>query len=190
MAMSTRTRTNNLLGAFGLAVGDRIRGVTEHAGGHGAAAPAALTALHQFLSGGSIEDLRDVVGLSHSGTVRLVDRLEADGLVERRHGADGRAVSLRLTRAGRRRSQRIQAARAQALEAIVDTLSDVERSQLESVLERLLATLTEQRVEARLAGAPPTGGWLCRLCDLGACGRDEGRCPTAAAARAAVPAGD
>jgi hypothetical protein len=30
--------------------------------------------------------------------------------------------------------------------------------------------------------APRTGGWVCRLCDQVACGRDQGRCPAATAA--------
>ena len=28
----------------------------------------------------------------------------------------------------------------------------------------------------------PVGGWLCRLCDFEACGRDRGLCPAAGAA--------
>jgi hypothetical protein len=36
------------------------------------------------------------VGLSHAGTVRLVDRLAAEGLIERRgHSTDGSAISHR-----------------------------------------------------------------------------------------------
>jgi len=29
------------------------------------------------------------------------------------------------------------------------------------------------------AGSPGGNGWMCRLCDLGACGRADGRCPVA-----------
>lgn len=186
MGSSTAARTGNLLGALSLAVADRVRTATEQAGGHGAAAPAALSALHEFLGGGTIEQLRDVVGLSHSGAVRLVDRLEADGLVERRAGRDARAVSVRLTRAGRRRAERVLAARAAVLEGLVADLDADERVAATAVLERVLGVVTEQRIRARLDGAPPGGGWLCRLCDLGDCGRPEGRCPTAETARRAI----
>jgi MarR family transcriptional repressor of emrRAB len=39
------------------------------------AAPAALVALHEFLCGASIDQLRQVVGLTPSGAVRLIDKL-------------------------------------------------------------------------------------------------------------------
>lgn len=186
MATSTDPRTSNLLGALGLAVADRVHAAAEEAAGYGAAGPAALVALHEFRNGGTIDELRDVVGLSHSGAVRLVDRLAADGLVERRRGSDARAVSVRLTRSGHARARRVLTARSRVLDEVVDGLDADEQAMLASVLERLLATMTEQRVQARLAGDPPTGGWLCRMCDLDCCGRPEGRCPTAEAARATM----
>ena len=54
----------------------------------GATSPA-LSALHGLTGGQSIDALRRVVGLTHSGAVRLVDRLVAAGPAERRAGADG-----------------------------------------------------------------------------------------------------
>lgn len=186
MATSTDPRTSNLLGALGLAIADRVHAATEEAAGYGAAGPAALVALHEFRSGGTIDELRDVVGLSHSGAVRLVDRLATDGLVERRRGPDARAVSVRLTLSGHARARRVLAARSRVLDEVVAGLDADEQAMLTSVLERLLATMTEQRIHARLAGDPPTGGWLCRMCDLDCCGRAEGRCPTAEAAKAAM----
>jgi rubrerythrin len=33
------------------------------------------------------------------------------------------------------------------------------------------------------------GAWICRLCDLGACGRAEGHCPAASAAAAKYRSG-
>jgi len=47
--------------------------------GRGAQAPAALVALREFLEDATIQQLSDVIGLTHSATVRLVDRLVADG---------------------------------------------------------------------------------------------------------------
>jgi DNA-binding MarR family transcriptional regulator len=70
---------------------------------------AALTLISSH-AGSSIEWLRPRVGLTQSGTVRLVDRLESEGLV-RRGGGTGRAVALTLTRAGAARLVRWNAAR-------------------------------------------------------------------------------
>ncbi len=44
--------------------------------------------------GPSNDQLRRILGLSNPGAVRLVNRLVADGLVERREGRDRRAVAL------------------------------------------------------------------------------------------------
>ena len=53
---------------------------------------------------------------------------------------------------------------------------------------RLAEVLTAQLVDLRLAERalenPPSSGWLCRLCDFGACGRPDGLCPAANRARA------
>jgi len=77
---------------------------------------AVLTALETFADGASIDALRRVLGLSHSGGVRIVKRLEAEGLVAREPDpADGRAVRLHLTGAGEREARRLLAARQAAL---------------------------------------------------------------------------
>ncbi|HSR23290.1 MAG TPA: MarR family transcriptional regulator [Candidatus Eisenbacteria bacterium] len=66
---------------------------------------AEHTALQRLvLSGGHLRmsDLADTVLLSPSGVSRLVDRLEADGLMERQAcDADGRAVHAVITQRGR-----------------------------------------------------------------------------------------
>src|SRR4051812_31662731 len=90
-------RTTNMFGALTLVAADAIRQATEQAANHTAAAPAALVALYEFLDGHSVDDLCQVVGLTPSGAVRLVDRLAADGHVERHTGADRRSVSVVLT---------------------------------------------------------------------------------------------
>ena len=75
--MHTPAWDANVLGAFGLALADRLAAAAEPAGGVSAA--EALVALAGTAAGGSIDALARIVGLSHSGTVRLVDRLERDG---------------------------------------------------------------------------------------------------------------
>lgn len=186
MSPSTPDRTANLLGALALATADRLHQVTEEVAGHRAAAPAALVALHEFLDGGTVGELRSVVGLTPSGAVRLADRLEADGYVRRRRGEDGRSVQLHLTPRGRRLARRVIEARTRALLGLVDDLDDGDRQHLTKLLERLLERTTVSRLAERSAGDEPSGGWLCRLCDLSACGRDTGDCPTANAAQQAL----
>ena len=99
-------RAGNLLGVLALSVSDRTSDAVGAAAGQSQTAAVALSALHHFLDDPSIDLLRRVLGLTPSGTVRLVDRLEEAGYVERRPGRDGREVSLRLTGAGRKRGSR------------------------------------------------------------------------------------
>jgi MarR family transcriptional regulator, negative regulator of the multidrug operon emrRAB len=168
-------RPENLVGAFSLAVADRLVAVTQAAAQAGVSAPAALSTLLTYSETPiSIERLRTIIGLSHSTTVRLVDTLCEEGLVERQPGGDGRERSLRLTRRGTRVAQRVRDERAALLAAIVATLDRNERRQLEALLAGLLETMVGSRTEARL---------ICRLCDHDVCAR-RGSCPVDAAATA------
>ena len=162
----THAQEVNALGAFALEVARRVQEAGDAASPHGASVPAALTALHGLTGGQSIDALRQVVGLSHSGAVRLVDRLAAAGLVERRVGADGRAVALQLTPAGRRAARRVLARREAALETALAQLTARERTELARLNEVVLAGLTGGQEDRRR---------ICRLCDVDACGAD---CPT------------
>ena len=179
------SRLANLTAAWALGVADRIEAAASTAAGRGGQAPAALVALHEFAGGGTIEDLRRVLGLTHSAAVRLVDGLVADGHVTRRRGAgDARSVAVILTASGRSAARRILRARADAVEATLAGLTQAERRSLTALAERLTSDLAAFRLEERRLGRSPAGGWLCRLCDFEACGRPHGRCP--AATRAAV----
>lgn len=175
-------RLGNVLGAFALALCDEMKGATAQAAGHTGAGPAALVALSDLLAGRSVDDLRRAVGLTHSGGVRVVDRLVGDGLAERRPGPDGRSVALRLTPAGRRLAGKVRDARQVSLQRVLDVLDEREQAALGDILDKLVAGVVDQRLEARGAGATPPGGWLCRLCDPVACERAEGICPAANAA--------
>src|SRR5262249_56747503 len=75
------------------------------AGGRPDSGAAALCALLHFLYRPSVDRLRQVLGLTSSGTVRLVDKLAESGYVGREPGADGRSVSIVLTEQGRRAAQ-------------------------------------------------------------------------------------
>ena len=78
-----------------------IQAAAEEVLDHGGETPAALIVIG-YAAGLSNDMLRRIVGLSHPGAVRLVDKLVSDGLVERGPGRDGRQVALQLTKRGRR----------------------------------------------------------------------------------------
>jgi MarR family transcriptional repressor of emrRAB len=160
--------TLNAFGALSLAVADRMQEAMAGVAGHGASGPAALVALDGVAGGGSIDTLRRLLGITHSGAVRLVDRLAAGGLVERRVGADARTVAIHLTPQGRRTARRVLAAREAALEQVLSPLSTGQRDQLKSLLSAML-----RGFEA----TPETARRICRLCDADRCGHERGTCP-------------
>jgi DNA-binding MarR family transcriptional regulator len=171
-------RLANLVGAWSLAVADRVITASAVAAGRGGQAPAALVALHEFATGCTIDHLRRVLGISHSAAVRLIDGLVADGQVDRmRDTGDRRSVALRLTPAGRRTARRILAARGEAVGDTLRGLSDQEQRLLMELAEVLTAQLVDLRLGEADQGSPGPSGWLCRLCDFSACGRPDGLCP-------------
>src|SRR3954463_111802 len=137
--MHTMARTANLLGALGIVLSDALAEAADGAGGSSSA--TALVALHGPSANASIEALAGVVGLSHSGTVRLVDRLVGDGLVERRRGADQRSAALVLTPAGRRLARQVLRRRDEKLANLVTLLTDEQRDALDEIAARLLGEL-------------------------------------------------
>jgi DNA-binding MarR family transcriptional regulator len=166
-------RTANLLGALVVALHDEMESATTAAAEHGAAYPAALTTMLGE-SGLSIEALRQILGLSHSGTVRLLDALEREGTVERRSGKDARSVALQLTPRGRRQARSVLEARQGSLQPALSALTGGERAQLLRLTEKLLGALTRNRKHS---------DHICRLCDLSAC--PDASCPVNCAALAA-----
>ncbi|MFL6077854.1 MAG: MarR family winged helix-turn-helix transcriptional regulator [Mycobacteriales bacterium] len=172
----TDRRTENLLGTLSLAVADRMRDGLTGAAEAADTDATALSALDQFLDGATIDLLRQVLGLTSSGTVRLVDRLEAAGYVRRGRlggdGADRRATTVTLTAAGREAAGKVTGARRAVLRDALAVLSPAERERFGELAGRMVAAMV------RPAGATR---WMCRLCDLDACGRPRGECPVAVA---------
>ena len=101
--MTSDDRTANLLGALALTLSDRAGAAVHARAGVSGSDAAALVTLRNYAEGEPLDLLRRALALSHPAVVRLADRLQARGLVERhRSASDGRAVALRLTAAGRR----------------------------------------------------------------------------------------
>lgn len=169
-------RTANLLGALALALTDRMTEETETRAMHGAAAPAALVSVGVD-PGLSVGTLAQTVGLTHSATVRLVDRLVRNGLVERRGGIDGRSVGLHLTRRGGARRRAILDGRNEVLSEALASLPAGDQAALVPLIEALLGAMTQNRQQA---------DHICRLCNEDIC--PEETCPVEGAARRAEAA--
>lgn len=168
-------RGANLLGALSLAMVDRMSGAIAEATSQSESAAAALSALSFFIERPTLDTLRQVLGLTSSGAVRMVDRLVELGLVRRRAGDDARSTFVVLTAAGRRTAEKVTRARAVQLTGPLSVLSDAERATLEHLVGRVLAGMIRP---------PGAVKWTCRLCDTEACGRAQGLCPVANAAEA------
>jgi MarR family transcriptional regulator, negative regulator of the multidrug operon emrRAB len=152
-------RTANLLGVVGLAVADRIAATARDILSHSGETPAALVVIG-YGSGPSNDQLRRVLGLSHPGAVRLVDRLVADGLVERRPGRDRRAISLHLTATGQSLREDLLSGRLAAIRPLLEPLSGSEQDALAALLHKMLAAMDADDMQRRT---------LCRLCDDRVC---------------------
>lgn len=118
-----------------------------------------------YTPGITVEILRQVVSLSHPGTVRLVDRLAEDGLVERRRATDGRAVALHLTRKGKKLRTKLLDSRNDVLEGALVALSGNERAVLGRLIAKVLAGLPETELDKH---------HICRQCSVKLCSSD---CP-------------
>ena len=156
-------RLLNLLGALAVGLADRIAAATEETLGESATAVAALVTIAQY-PGCSIEELRHALGLSHSATVRVVDRLAARGLVSRGAAERGPAVALAPTASGTRLAAQVLAVRRRVVSEVAGELPGDLGEVLETLLDRLTVDLE-------------TGHHICRLCDVAACPQD--RCPVA-----------
>src|SRR5439155_29875 len=133
----------NVIGAMVVALGDRLRAATESAADMPASYPAALSALRTWATGKPVDVLADGLRLSHSRAVRVVDRLEEDGLARRRpNPEDRRAVRLELTAAGRRAADRVLSARGAAIEEALSGLTCEQRSVLGELAASVLGDVT------------------------------------------------
>ncbi len=156
--------TTNLLGALTRALSDRVEaGLQENINRSGEAASAVV--FLGYTPGISVEILRQVLSLSHPGTVRLIDRLVDDGLVERRKTKDGRAVALHLTRNGERLRTGLLNVRNDVLEATLSGLSKEERGTFGRLIAKVLSALPQSELDKH---------HICRQCSVSLCSSD---CP-------------
>jgi MarR family transcriptional regulator, negative regulator of the multidrug operon emrRAB len=160
-----RLRTANMLAAFAGEVTERVgTAIKRHPNQTGSAA-AALNIMG-FWEGITNAQLSRALKLSHTATVRLVDKLEAQGLVEARGGKDKRATHLHLTEAGRNAVLPMLTARCAAVERYLTVLTPAEEQQLAGLLVKLMQPLGADAYSVC---------HFCRLCDLATCPADQ--CP-------------
>ncbi len=164
-------RTLNLLGVLSLGLVDGLKAAVESKIGYGGEIPAALVTLGSQ-PGISVNALSKVLGLSHPGTVRLVDRLTGKGLAERRSGSDGRTLAIVLTDAGLERRATVLTARRVQAQGGLHALAQPEKRQLTRLLEKMLAAMTTDEACASS---------LCRLCEEEVC--PQATCPVEQQAR-------
>lgn len=172
-------RLANLLGAVAIGITDATVGDVGTDADLDSTASAALVTMLDLARSSSVQTLSQLIGLTHSGAVRLVNRLAAAGLVARTPGPDARTVTVAPTRRGRRIARQIRDGRYMAIAGVLSGLTEHQCEQLSTACELLIANLTSARLGARTAGKLPPGGALCRMCDPVACGRPEGHCPAA-----------
>lgn len=160
-------RTANLLGALSLVTMDAVRAELGDLTAIGESDWAALIVLDQNPAM-NVDRLARILRLSQPGAVRLVDRLQQEGWVERRQGTDRRARPLVLTAAGERLVRAMLLGREKVLMHALGVLSDEERRTLSGLMEKMLQGIARDNDEIASDSA-------CRLCDDGACPED--RCP-------------
>lgn len=147
------------MGAWLVAAGDRVRAATAAAG----TAPLEAEALVQVHNdpGRSVDWLRARLDLSHSGTVRLVERLAGAGLLHRGVAtADARAAALTLTEVGQQRVAALFAARERAVGQLLAEVPEAAQIGLWEMADAQLRTTARDRIAADVT---------CRLCEVDVC---------------------
>lgn len=153
-------RARNVFGAFSLALVDEILHDTTLQAPEAGPAGSAL-ALIRHVPGLSIRTLAELVALTHAGAVRLADRLESQGLIERRpHATDGRTRALYLTSAGEKACSSVLQARDRVLARGFAALTHDEQQTLGVLAERMLRAAVRDESHAYR---------VCRLCDYNNC---------------------
>ncbi len=156
-------RLENIWGAISLATVDKMEQAFATAIERGPSATAAIIQAG-IEPGLSIERLRRILALSHSATVRLVDQLVADGLVNREAsiGPDKRQRALHLTGKGKAIYEAAMDARLRVSAAALARLTEKERRSLAGMIAKMFPALVGPGDDSEV---------VCRLCG------DEGICP-------------
>lgn len=146
---------SNLWAAWTLRSHDALTAALPRGLGLRDAAALTLIGSHE---GCSADWLWARIGLTQSGTVRLIDRLEGLGYVAR--AREGRSIQLSLLPSGQQMLAQWNQAREDASRQALNGLSEEQQAELIALLGQGLRETERLRVEADTA---------CRLCDWPAC---------------------
>lgn len=150
------THTANILGALAVLIQDRVESAWQSSLDLSPMAAAALVQIDNE-PGSSIEAVAGRIGLTHSATVRVIDKLAERGLVEKdRARKDARAQSLTLSKPGKRLAQQLHEARNQVTDDLLAGLVPEQRTALEQAVRAILHRCVEPGREADVT---------CRVCD-------------------------
>jgi DNA-binding MarR family transcriptional regulator len=153
---SESRHTANILGALAVLIQDRVESAWQSALDLSPMAAAALVQIDGE-PGCPIELVAGRIGLTHSATVRVIDKLAERGFVEKdRARKDARAQSLKLSRAGKRVAQQLHAARNRVTDELLAGLAPEQRKALEDAIRAILHRSVEPGREADVT---------CRVCD-------------------------
>ena len=149
----------NIIGAFALSISDKIQEIAQSESPSNISAAGLTLIGHE--PGMTIHDLSLGLGLSHPGTVRLIDRMVAAALVERKPSkTDARAVALYLTSLGTLKERKILNMRGNLLQQAISVLTDSERQTMARITKKMLVKILRDEDHALS---------ICRLCDSNAC---------------------
>jgi MarR family transcriptional regulator, negative regulator of the multidrug operon emrRAB len=148
--------TANILGALAVLIQDRVEGTWQSSLDLSPMAAAALVQI-EGEPGCTIELVAGRIGLTHSATVRVIDKLAERGLVEKdRARKDARAQSLKLSKTGKRVAQQLHEARNQVTDDLLAGLAPAQRAGLEQAIRAILHRCVNPGREADVT---------CRVCD-------------------------
>lgn len=152
--------TANWLGTLAVLIQDRVEARWREELDLSPMSAAALVQVEQD-SGCAIEPVAGRIGLSHSATVRLIDKLVERGLVAKdRARDDARQQSLKLTKAGKRMATQLHQARNQVTDELLGLLPPAHASALGAAIATILNRAVTTKQE---------GDTICRVCDENRC---------------------
>lgn len=158
--MNNEHYLGNLIGAFATNIANRIEEQVATLGGRSLNHESALVAIH-YHPNDTIDTLSKVLGLSHSGAVRLVDTLTKENLVVRHKStADARSVVLCVSQKGKLRVEKILQARQKVTAQILSQYNEEEKQAIAQLLEPAMSKLAKEPIAARR---------VCRLCNEDVC---------------------
>ncbi|MCF6411507.1 MarR family winged helix-turn-helix transcriptional regulator [Pseudalkalibacillus salsuginis] len=152
-------RLTNLLNAFATILTDKTQGLSKNELLLGDNVMPALVTIYHYPYQ-SVDFLSRALSLSHSGTVRLVNKIVEKEMIAKQKGEDHRNIQLVVTTKGEEQIQQFFEKREVLFKHGIDMLNDEEKKWLESILEKILSTQANHLEQTRV---------ICRLCNADAC---------------------